>query len=269
MNTKAQAGTQSIERAMKLLQIVTTRRQSGWRLTDLASHSGLDDSTVLRIMSRLSSMRLVRRRQNDRRYAPGPALYELAVTLPAYYEFQSACRPALLKIAAETGWATRLHLRSDDQSVLIDRVGDASQQVFNDLGTRRLLLASPQGIAMLLALPRPEQRAIIASNRRQFNAGAARLSSSYERPVSSYEKILKRSRECGFGLSLGELIPGRATIAVPILTPDGSPVAALGAGGPLSEFTERRIQATARLMQKEAARIQSENAGIFRDMEVA
>lgn len=264
MNSKAHAGTQSIERAMKLLQIVTTRRQSGWRLTDLANHSGLDDSTVLRIMSRLSSMRLVRRRRNDRRYAPGPALYELAVAVPAYYEFQTACRPALVKIAAETGWLARLHLRSEDQSILIDRAGEGRYGGFSDLGTRRLLLSSPQGIAMLLALPRAEQRGIIASNRPRLQAGI-----QPQRPASHYEKILKRSREMGFGLSLGELVPGRATMAVPILAPGGNPVASLGASGPLEEFTERSMQAALRLMQKETARIRSENAEILHDMEVA
>ncbi len=262
MNSKAHAGTQSIERAMKLLQIVTTRRQSGWRLTDLASHSGLDDSTVLRIMSRLSAMRLVRRRQNDRRYAPGPALYELAVTLPAYYEFQTACHPSLIRITSETGWGSRLYLRSQDQTVLIDRVGPASLQVFNDLGTRRCLMASPQGIAMLLALPRSEQRAVMETNRMQLRSGITR-------PMKNYEKMLKRSREYGFGLSMGELIPGRASIGVAILTAQGSPVAALGASGSQEEFSERNIQMAARLMQKEAARIQSESAVVFQEMELA
>jgi DNA-binding IclR family transcriptional regulator len=262
MTSKPHAGTQSIERAMKLLQIVTTRRQSGWRLTDLASHSGLDDSTVLRIMSRLSAMRLVRRRQNDRRYAPGPALYELAVTLPAYYEFQTACHASLVRISAQTGWGSRLYLRSQDQTVLIDRVGPATLQVFNDLGTRRCLMASPQGIAILLALPRPEQRAIMDENRSQLRSGITR-------PFKSYEKMLKRSRDCGFGLSMGELIPGRSSIGIAILTPQGCPVAALGASGAQSEFTERNIQMAARLMQKEAAHIKSTNAEVFREMELS
>src|SRR6185295_14038730 len=42
-------GTQSIERCMQLLKLISSRRQHGWRLTDLAEQSGIGLSTTHRV----------------------------------------------------------------------------------------------------------------------------------------------------------------------------------------------------------------------------
>lgn len=241
-------GTQSIVRAVELLKVLGTRRKIGWRLTDLAAQCHLDDSTVHRIMACLSSLRLVQQRPGDRRYVPGPVLYELAVALPDYPVFQGACHQSLLKIARKTGWVGYLYLRSGDESVCIDRVGTSSVQLLNDIGARRPLAGSSFGIAMLLALSGQDQRVTLAANRRSIRAIAPHRN-------SGYVKMLQRSRRHGIGISLGDIIPGVGSIGMPILDIRHQPVAAIGLRGPLGEFSRDRIACATQLLRDEAERI--------------
>ena len=62
---------------MALLREVASRGSSGWRLTDLAAHCGLDKATAYRMLRCLEEERLVKRRASDRHYLPGPLLFEL------------------------------------------------------------------------------------------------------------------------------------------------------------------------------------------------
>jgi len=244
-------GTQSIVRAVELLKVLGTRRKIGWRLTDLAAQCRLDDSTVHRIMACLSSLRLVQQRPGDRRYVPGPVLYELAVALPDHHAFQAACHQSLLRVARKTGWVGYLYLRSGDDSVCIDRVGTSSVQLLNDIGARRPLAGSSFGIAMLLSLSSQDQRATLAANRKSIRAIAPHRNSGYVR-------MLQRSKRHGMGISLGDIIQGVGSIGFPILDVKRQPVAAIGLRGPLGEFSRDRIAAAAQLLRDEAERIERE-----------
>ena len=76
------AGTQSLGRSIRLMRVLATRGEIGWRLSDLAAACGLDKGTAHRILASLVQERLVRQRPGDRRYLPGPLLFELSLALP-------------------------------------------------------------------------------------------------------------------------------------------------------------------------------------------
>lgn len=253
------SGTQSIIRTVKLLKALGARRQIGWRLTDLAAHSGLSISTAFRIMTCLSALRLARQRPHDRRYVPGPGLYELALSVPSCADFQTACRASLLRIAAKTGWVVFLALRSGEDSVCIDRVGSTSVNILNEVGRRLPLAGSSLGVAILLALPVRERQRILAANRRALRSNKAHRD-------RTYEQMWRQSQQRGLGLNLGNILPGGASMSVPILDPAGRPVAAVGVAGPLAEFTERRIAAVSQVLRETAARIAADQAEVVAEL---
>ena len=76
----SRSGTQSIERAVRVLTEVTARSRFGWRPTDLAARCGLDRGTTHRILACLVRERLVQQRAVDGHYLPGPLLFELALS---------------------------------------------------------------------------------------------------------------------------------------------------------------------------------------------
>src|SRR3954469_21500039 len=106
------AGTQSITRTILVLKTLALRKEIGWRLTDLAAHCGLDNATAYRIVACLTAERFVQQRSRDRRYVPGPLLYELSLALPAYGTFVSAMRPELGRIARRLRGISFLYMRS-------------------------------------------------------------------------------------------------------------------------------------------------------------
>jgi DNA-binding IclR family transcriptional regulator len=244
-------GTRSVSRTIQVLKTVTARKDIGWRLTDLASYCSLDNATAHRILSCLAAEGMVQQREHDRRYVPGPLLFELALALPAYSAFQSAVHPSLVHIAKELNGIAFLFLRSGQESVCIDRTGTSSVNPLTEIGTRHLMAESTAGIAMLLALPRKEQQPLIDATR-----DLQHRTTSHRR--ASYIKILQRSRRYGYGVNQGDLVPGLPTVAVPIMDPKDTPFGALALMGPAVLFAGKRLKEIADYLKEAADRIARE-----------
>jgi len=257
---KNQSGTQSIERTVELLRALGTRRNIGWRLTDLAAYCKLNHSTVHRIMTCLAQLRLVRQRAHDRRYVPGPMLYEFSLAMPAYSRLQMACHRNLTRVARKTGWTAFLYLRSDQESVCIDRVeGRAKHVSFNDIGSRHPLAGSAPGIAMLLVMAEKEQQALLQENWKQILKNAAHRNRAYTR-------MWQRSQQFGLGFNRGDIVDGMGSIGVAIRDSKGQPVAALGLSGPLIEWDEDRITETMAMLREEGLRMERENEALIAEI---
>lgn len=251
------AGTQSIARTILVLKTLALRKEIGWRLTDLAAHCKLDNATTYRIVACLAAERLAQQRSSDRRYVPGPLLFELSLAVPAYNTFAATLRPELLRLARRLDCIVFLYLRSGNESICIERVGNAPVQPLTVVGTRRPMAGSMAGMAMLLPLPRREQQALIAE---------VRSHPPLAERAPSYRKILERSRRHGFGVNRGDVVPGLAGLAVPIMDASGSPFAALGIMGPTPMFAGARLSRLGESLRGEAYRLAREHAGLIRDL---
>src|SRR4051812_33671562 len=96
--TAMRRGTQSLERAVLIMKKLAERGGLGWRLLDLAQHCGIERTTTHRILTALVRQRLAEQRPGDRRYVPGPLLFELGLSVPAYSGFQAACAAPLSRL---------------------------------------------------------------------------------------------------------------------------------------------------------------------------
>jgi len=242
-----------------LLKTLALHRNIGWRLIDLGKHCDLDDSTTHRLMSCLAALRLAKQRPGDRRYVPGPLLYELGLVLPDYHALREACRRNLSRIARRTEWVASMHLRSADESVCIDRTGSSSVQLMVEVGNRRPLAGLAIGAAMLIGLPEHEQRELVSLARKKMNSAKSGRGLACNR-------ILRRSHELGAGLSLGDVIPGIGSVGVAIHNANNQPFAAIGVTGPLPEFTKKRIADVTLLLREEARRIERDHASLIAEL---
>lgn len=243
------SGTQSLERGARLLKELAARGTVGWRLSDLARRCELDKGTAHRIMAFFVRERLARQREGDRRYVPGPLLFELSLALPGYAGLQAACAPHLARAAARGGGFAFLCLRSGGDFVCAANAGDASiKALSHEVGLRRPLVVSAGGIAILLALPAEEAREVIAENMK-------RVHKSGEVRVKAVERMLKRSEAQGYGIHLSDIVPRVNTYGVAIRDARGSAFASVSIAGASEDFPQSRAGELLRVLGDAASGI--------------
>lgn len=230
-------GTQSLARSIKLLRMLAKRGEIGWRLSDLAAACGLDKGTVHRILSALVNERLVQQRSADKRYLVGPLLYELGLSMPNQHAFQAAAEAQLAPWARRMNGNALLLLRSGNEYVCSLRTGPSKLPgLMVDQGTRRPLFTSAGGVAILQTLPADEAQQVLENNIAQEVAlrGGARL--------TMLQNMRERSARHGFGVNLGDVVPGLHAFAVPVQASDGHAFAALCLMGTSGQFPESHIE---------------------------
>ena len=242
----ASEGTQSLRRAVQLLRTLSTHTATGWRLSDLADETGLDHTTVHRLLGGLVDERLAARVAGSRRYTLGPLSYELGVAATPYFGLDRLAAPALARLAASTRDIVFLNVRSGFESVCIARhEGRAALKAYTvDVGTRRPLCLSAGGVAILVRLPRAEQAVIEAHNLHSI----ARREAARQQAV---RRMLRRSRRVGYGLNLADFVPRIAALGVAICNAEGGPVASLSLAAMEKDLDEpRRGELLARLREE-------------------
>lgn len=246
-------GTQSLMRGVALLRALATRGQFGWRLSDLAVACGLDKGTAHRILASLVQERLVQQRSSDRRYLPGPLLYELGLSLQGHVALQHRSEQHLGELARRHDGVALLLLRSGCEYVCSARV-DATPltELLVHPGTRRPLFTSVGGVAILQTLPPDEARQVLLNNVAQEIArrGSGRL--------SALQKMRERSDALGFGANMGDVVPGLHAFAVPVVGPGGA-FAAICLMGPAERFGPERLPQV-RAALEEAAQVLRDDA---------
>ena len=258
LNTSRQAqapthsGTQSIERALRILRELAARGEFGWRLSDLAARCDIDKGTAHRVLSCLVRERFVQQRAEDKHYFPGPMLYELSLSLPGYAGFQQACERRMARFAARTEAIAWLILRSGNEYVCAVRQGDLELRgLMVHVGTRRPLFTSVGGVAILQTLPL-EAENILRDNIQQesLQRGVGRL--------EALRKMRDRSQRHGFGVNLGDVAPGVHAFAVPVCGDNGHAVAAVCLTGLPDQLTEARIPEIRKLLSEAADGVESD-----------
>lgn len=246
-------GTQSLRRGIKLMRMIAARPEFGWRLSDLAAACTQDKATVHRMLACMLEQRLVEQRTSDRHYLPGPLMYELGLGLPARVQFQRRADTALQAFARRMGGIAMLLLRSGNEYVCSARTGKLQlSALMIHPGTRRPLFTSVGGVAILQTLPFDEQRDVLLDNVTQEVArrGTDRL--------EALQKMRERSDRHGFGLNLGDVVPGVNSFAVPVPDSSGAAFAALCLVGTPELYPEERMADIHRELRAAAERLGEE-----------
>src|SRR5262245_22904939 len=172
-------------------------------MAEIAEGLGLKTSTAHRIVSALERHGLIERERATRRYRLGLALFALGATAADGTGMRKLCRPALLRLAAETGDTVFLMARSGLNVVCVDRQ-EGSYMI--DSLTGHVAGQIPMGVgpasqAIMAFLPDDEAEAIIEAN--------APLYARYH-ALSAYKvrSGLPQIRAQGYALDHGELVAG-------------------------------------------------------------
>jgi DNA-binding IclR family transcriptional regulator len=196
--------------------------------------------------------RLARRRPGDRRYVPGPLLFELGLSLPGYGALQLACARHVAAAAAALDGYAFLSLRSGADFVCAANAGACEVKALaHDVGLRRPLLVSAGGVAMVVALPADEAAALVAENMRRVQAAG-------EVRVKAVERMLRRSQAYGCGVHLGDIVPGVNTFGVAIRDAGGLPFASISVAARAEALPLARLPTVLRGLERAGEAIGAE-----------
>jgi len=195
-SARPSAGTQTLARGLRALELVTTARD-GLTIQEVSERLDVHRSIASRLLATLADFHLVAR-SGDGRYRTGAGLAALAGGIHA--TLRASAEPVMRELAADLGATISLLVveGSDAVALLVMEPPAASYVLSFRTGSRHPLGRGSAGVALLAAGPAsPGEAANVAE-----------------------------ARERGYAATFGEVEPGAYGVAVPISIP-GLPAACL------------------------------------------
>lgn len=193
------------------------RRRS---LSDLARAAGLPLSTAHRLLAELESLQMVER-DEDGLYVIGRRLWQLGTLAPVQRELRDIAVPAMQDLYEATHENVHLAIRQGTSALYIERIhGKHSVVVASRVGRPLPLHATGVG-KVLLAYAEDDVR----------EQALRELKSVTRYTMTERGRVLRELanvRRNGYAKSNEEMTLGTCALAVPIHSPSGNVVAALG-----------------------------------------
>lgn len=183
---------------------------------ELVERTGLPKATISRLTYTLTVLGYLVRIDRIQKYRLGAGVLSLAYPLLASLQVRQLARPAMERIADETGCTVNLGMRDRLSVVFIDTFRiDRSNLYQPDIGSTRPLLSTSIGRALLLAMP-PGQRTAVLNQRKVEDPDA------FEADRASLDADAKNLSERGYCHSRGDWRREIHGISVPIRQRDES-----------------------------------------------
>lgn len=235
----------SVQKACLILRAMSDARNI--RLTDIAQAAGQDKATTLRLLEVLTRHGFVNRDPESKRYSLGPEIFTLGAAAMARSDPRARVRPSLIQLVRSFEDTAILSVPRGAESVCVDvQVGTfAIRANYLEIGSRRPLGIGAGSLALLAWLPDDEIEALMPFV-------SDRLSTYPLLSPAIIRKAIDDSRRRGYAMLLDVVVPRMGGIAVPILSEDGRPCAAISIAA-LSERVSGREAALAEALHREAA----------------
>jgi DNA-binding IclR family transcriptional regulator len=258
MNMTAASTTQSLDRALNLLDHVVIHAKTGISLADLAERAHLSKPTAHRLLTGLRQGGLVNYNSRTRLFSPAFKLYRMGLAAGARFDIVQLSAASMDRLAAETGDTIYLSVRSGDQATCgARRVGAFPIKTLTlEVGDARPLGLGAGSLALLALLPDAEVKSAIERN------GAVLAQHPNFAPALMWDHV-HSTRAAGYSLNDGQMMPEMAAIGMGIRDPQGAVVAALSIAGLRSRLQPPRRATLRDSLAREVAEI--ENAIVLRD----
>ncbi len=246
----AATGTQSIDRAVMLLRLISNHGARGARLSELAGEAELVPPTARRILKRLTEHRLVAQDPDTQRYSLGALTYELGLASGFKPPIIAQVRPLMDRIAATLGDTVYLVVRSGFDAVCVERIEGSFpiKTLTLEVGGRRPLGVGAAGLALLAAQSDDDIERILQANRELYRK-ISRLSADQVRAD------VAKTRRQGYAIRHDGITVGVAGVGMAIPNPGGVPYAAISVAMITPRLTDDRLNDYLGLMRGLPARL--------------
>jgi DNA-binding IclR family transcriptional regulator len=201
---------------------------------DIAELAGLEKSTAHRLLARLVQERMLGREPGLRGYRLGPLLYELGLAALPETNLREQSQPALHSLAGSTGDMAFLIMRSDFETVCLDRIAGnfAIQTLTQGVGDRHPLGVGAGGLAMLAAFTDGDVKIVMKTIAQQLRR--------YRLTERALCERIKVTRERGYAVDEGSAALDVTAVGRAIRDRGGAPIGAVFVASIRSRMTEVR-----------------------------
>jgi IclR family acetate operon transcriptional repressor len=240
----------SVERAVALLEALAA---AGGPLgtNELARRTGINASTVSRVLATLLEAGFVEREPGAQRWQLGLRLVHLGNAALARLDLRDLARPLLEQLVRETGETATLSLPAHGEGVTVD-FAPSPHSVSSRAEIGRASVAHATAVGKLVLAHTPGALAALAE----------RYTPRTLTTLAEIEHAVGEVRSAGIAEAAGEREPGLNAIAAPVLADDGRLVAVLGLQGP-ERFDAAARRAAAEPLAR-AATLLAATAGLRR-----
>jgi len=230
-----------VERAVAVLDALAGAA-SDLGTNEIARRTGINASSVSRLLATLVGTGLVEHVQETGRYRLGLRLFELGNAALARVDLREVARPHLVALAAATGETATLSVPGEREAITVDFVqSGASVQSVARLGRPSVAHATAVGKLFLAFGGELPDGALPAYTPRTLTD-----------PAAVAEEV-ERSRTRGWAEALGEREADLNAVAAPVLDARGELVAILGLQGPAGRFGSGALHAALQPLLDRAA----------------
>jgi DNA-binding IclR family transcriptional regulator len=241
----------TLSRASSLMRHLAGAPMRAWRLTDLASASGLHKATVHRLLGGLMAEGLVQAIPGG--YALGPQAWLIGRAAARRFDLSGFAAPMLRRIADETGDVALLAVLVGHQVHCVAREEGESPILPTSIrvGAIRPLGASALALAMMAALPDDDiERAMVAT--------APERVGRYAPITDEYlQAAIAETREQGYAINEGVIVTGMTALAVVIRDSWGRPIASLCCAAVSDRLRPDRRPPVVALLRQEAGKLEA------------
>jgi DNA-binding IclR family transcriptional regulator len=215
-------GTLVLDRALKILGVLTLYDGTGLPLADIARRLGVPHPTVYRLLQDLLRWRLVTRLPDGRRYALGRTIYEFGLAARSRHDVSSLFRSSLERLTEKTALPAYLFVISGFDAVCYDHTSErrAAAPLTITSGGRRPLGVGAAGLALLAAQDDARVEAILRANAAEYGKFGGL-------DVPRLRGLIEETRSLGYCRSGGCLNTGTAAVGYAVRDAGGATVTAV------------------------------------------
>jgi DNA-binding IclR family transcriptional regulator len=244
--------TQSLERALDLLDVVVAHAATGIALGAVAAIVGLSKPTAHRLLGGLRSSGVIDYDNARRLFFPAFKLYTMGRAASVRFDVIQAANASLQRLADDTGDTVFLTARSGDFAVCVERCSGSFpiRTLALNVGDVRPLGLGASGMVLLAALRDDDVERNLA---RHFEA----LKRWPKFDAESVRGYIGTTRENGFAFTEALVLADMSAIAVGIRGPQGTVESAISLTAITSRMQLPRRASLLQMIRREVSAIES------------
>jgi DNA-binding IclR family transcriptional regulator len=253
------SGSQSVDRALRLLALIGREPAGGLPLAEIVTGSGLNKPTARRLLLALMRAGLVEQEPQSRHYCLGEEAFVLGVLAARRHGLLELAMESLRRLSAVTMDTSFLSIRRENYAVCLHREEGTYPVRTHALqaGLQHPLGVGAGSLAMLAALPDDDVDRIIEANEPVLLTHYPGFAPELIRG----DLVLARSR--GFAVNPGRLVASSWGIGAAFRYPDGRVAGALSLAAIDSRMQPARQEELAGHLALEVARMERLLAEMF------
>lgn len=239
---------ESVDNALRLL--LTFREQPSLRVAEASRALGVAPSTAHRLLAMLQYHGFVVQDPKSKAYRAGAALTDIGLAVVRNMDVRALARPAMESLVKELGETVHLGMLDRDEVLFLDSIeGSQVVRVGSRIGVRLPAHTTSLGKAMLAHLPTERLLELYPSE--TLPARTARSTDRREVLL----RALAQVAEQGYAVNECESEEDVCGVGVAILTPAGTPAAAISVSTPQSRFSEQLVKRALPALREAAAEV--------------